>query len=189
MFAFVKTPHWERTEPDTREAFTELVEHLGARVEEVELFASASEGWQWHRTIMAAEMALNLEPEWTRGRARLSEPMQAQLATAREVRALDYLRALARVRPMVDSFRELFEQRYDAILTPAALGTAPSGLTSTGDPIFNALWTLCGMPAVSVPLMQGGNGLPLGIQLVGPRHGDARLLRTARWLVAAVRAD
>ncbi|MCD6042829.1 MAG: amidase, partial [Burkholderiales bacterium] len=40
--------------------------------------------------------------------------------------------------------------------------------------------------AISLPLMQGGNGLPLGVQLVGPRHGDARLLRTARWLTAQV---
>src|SRR5438876_761725 len=47
-----------------------------------------------------------------------------------------------------------------------------------------ALWTFCGMPALSVPLMQGANGLPLGVQLVGPRHGDGRLLRTARWLVS-----
>jgi Asp-tRNA(Asn)/Glu-tRNA(Gln) amidotransferase A subunit family amidase len=113
--------------------------------------------------------------------------MRAQLASAQEVRAADYLRALAHVRPMQESFQELFEQRYDAILTPAALGTAPAGLASTGDPVFNALWTLCGMPAVSVPLMQGANGLPLGVQLVGPRHGDARLLRTARWLAANVR--
>jgi Asp-tRNA(Asn)/Glu-tRNA(Gln) amidotransferase A subunit family amidase len=44
------------------------------------------------------------------------------------------------------------------------------------------------MPALSVPLMQGANGLPLGVQLVGPRHGDARLLRTARWLVARAAA-
>ncbi|HEV8142275.1 MAG TPA: amidase family protein, partial [Methylomirabilota bacterium] len=61
---------------------------------------------------------------------------------------------------------------------------APRGLTSTGDPIFCSLWTLCGMPALSVPLMQGANGLPLGVQLVGARHADGRLLRTARWLVA-----
>jgi Asp-tRNA(Asn)/Glu-tRNA(Gln) amidotransferase A subunit family amidase len=187
MFAFVKTPHWDRTAEDTRAAFAELVEHLSGQVEEVELFLSATEAWQWHRTIMAAEMAVNLELEWTRGRARLSEPMRAQLASAQEVRAADYLRALAHVRPMQESFQELFEQRYDAILTPAALGTAPAGLASTGDPVFNALWTLCGMPAVSVPLMQGANGLPLGVQLVGPRHGDARLLRTARWLAANVR--
>jgi Asp-tRNA(Asn)/Glu-tRNA(Gln) amidotransferase A subunit family amidase len=53
---------------------------------------------------------------------------------------------------------------------------------ATGDPIFCALWTLCGMPSVSVPLLRGANGLPLGVQLVGARHGDARLLRTTRWL-------
>ncbi|HXG15007.1 MAG TPA: amidase family protein, partial [Calidithermus sp.] len=81
------------------------------------------------------------------------------------------------------SLRELFEQRYDAILTPAAPGTAPAGLESTGDPVFCTLWTLLGMPALNVPLLEGDNGLPLGVQLVGPRHGDARLLRTARWLV------
>jgi Asp-tRNA(Asn)/Glu-tRNA(Gln) amidotransferase A subunit family amidase len=79
---------------------------------------------------------------------------------------------------------EMFEQRYDAILTTAATGTAPLGLESTGDPMFCAIWTMCGLPAVTVPLMRGANGLPLGVQLVGPRHGDARLLRTARWLVA-----
>jgi Asp-tRNA(Asn)/Glu-tRNA(Gln) amidotransferase A subunit family amidase len=44
------------------------------------------------------------------------------------------------------------------------------------------------MPALSLPLMQGGNGLPLGVQLVGPRHDDARLLRTARWLAARAAA-
>jgi Asp-tRNA(Asn)/Glu-tRNA(Gln) amidotransferase A subunit family amidase len=46
------------------------------------------------------------------------------------------------------------------------------------------LWTLLGMPALSLPLLQGENGLPLGVQLVGRRNYDARLLRTARWLVA-----
>jgi Asp-tRNA(Asn)/Glu-tRNA(Gln) amidotransferase A subunit family amidase len=88
----------------------------------------------------------------------------------------------------VASFTDLFEQRYDAILTPPAFGTAPAGLESTGDPAMCALWTLCGLPSLNVPLMQGANGLPLGVQLVGPRHGDARLLRTARWLVEHVRA-
>ncbi len=81
------------------------------------------------------------------------------------------------------SLTALFEQRYDAIITPAAFGTAPKGLESTGEPAFCALWTLCGMPAPSVPSLQGASGLPLGVQLVGARHRDARLLRTARWLV------
>jgi Asp-tRNA(Asn)/Glu-tRNA(Gln) amidotransferase A subunit family amidase len=110
-----------------------------------------------------------------------------RLERGRQVPALDYLRARSRIPELNESFGELFSQRYDAILTPAAVGTAPEGLGSTGDPAFCMLWTLCGMPAMSVPLMQGANGLPLGVQLVGPRQGDARLLRTARWLVARIR--
>ena len=79
--------------------------------------------------------------------------------------------------------------RYDAIITPAAVGEAPAGLDSTGSPIFNSLWTYCGTPAITLPLMQGPNGLPLGAQLVGRRGDDARLLRTARWLMARVAAE
>jgi Asp-tRNA(Asn)/Glu-tRNA(Gln) amidotransferase A subunit family amidase len=55
--------------------------------------------------------------------------------------------------------------------------------------MFCTLWTFAGMPAINLPLMQGENGLPLGVQLVGPRHDDARLLRTARWLAKAVETD
>ena len=73
-------------------------------------------------------------------------------------------------------------------MTPATAGTAPQGLASTGDPAFCTLWTLCGMPALSLPLMHGANGLPLGLQLIGPRHDDARLLRTAAWLATRVEA-
>ncbi|HEX6413827.1 MAG TPA: amidase family protein, partial [Burkholderiales bacterium] len=97
-------------------------------------------------------------------------------------RALDYQRALRRIAPTVEGFDELFMQRYDAIITPPALGTAPKGLASTGDPAFCSVWTLLGMPAITLPLMQGENGLPLGVQLIGRKGYDARLLRTARWL-------
>jgi Asp-tRNA(Asn)/Glu-tRNA(Gln) amidotransferase A subunit family amidase len=182
MFAFVKTPHWERTDPDTKEAYAELQETLGKQVEEVELFPSAAEAWDWHRTIMEAEMAANLEPLWVAGREKLSEKLRALLERGRETRALDYQRALRRIAPAVESLDELFQQRYDAILTPPALGTAPKDLGSTGDPVFCSIWTLFGMPAITAPLMQGENGLPLGVQLVGRKGYDARLLRTARWL-------
>jgi Asp-tRNA(Asn)/Glu-tRNA(Gln) amidotransferase A subunit family amidase len=188
MFAFVKTPMWERTDDDTREGFAELMQHLGKLAEEVELFPSAVEAWDQHQTIMSAEMALNLEREYNSGRDRLSEKLRKQIEQGREVRAIDYQRALARIDPIHESFVELFEQRSDAIITPAAPGPAPKGLDATGDPAFCTLWTLCGMPAISLPLMQAKNGLPIGLQLVGPRGGDARLLRTARWLAAKVAA-
>jgi Asp-tRNA(Asn)/Glu-tRNA(Gln) amidotransferase A subunit family amidase len=182
-FAFVKTPLWDRVEPDAKDAFAELVGVLGDRVTEIALPDSAGQTWEWHRTVMEVEMAASLDAEWERGRDRLSEKLRALLARGREVRALDYQRALARAPLVNDAFAPLFE-RFDAILTPAAPGAAPRGLDSTGDPSFCTLWTYCGMPAVTLPLMQAANGLPLGVQLVGARHCDARLLRTARWLVA-----
>ena len=185
ILAFVRTPAWERAAEETKEAFKELVAELGERVIEIDLPESASNAWDWHRTIMAAEMAANLDLEWERGRAQLSEQLRALLARGREVKALDYQKALARIELLNEGFAEIFEQ-CDAILTPAALGTAPKGLDSTGDPAFCSLWTLCGTPAISLPLMNGENGLPMGVQLVGARDHDARLLRTARWLSTEV---
>ena len=68
----------------------------------------------------------------------------------------------------------------------ATLGEAPVGLDSTGDPAFCTIWTMCGVPALNMPLLQGPNGLPLGAQLVSYRGDDARLFRTARWLLESL---
>jgi len=188
MLAFVKTPHWDRVDAESKEALGELVEALGDRVEEVEYFASAGEAWDWHKTIMEVEMAANFEREWDAGRDKLSDQLRGLIERGREVRAVDYQRALRGIAPVVASFDDLFMERYDAVLTPAAPGTAPKGLAATGDPRFCSVWTLLGMPALSLPLMQGAGGLPLGVQLVGRRNFDARLLRTARWLAGRVEA-
>ena len=183
LFAFVKPPVWERADADMRDAFAELTGQIKDRLVEIELPPTTAEALEWHRTIMEAEMAANLDREYERGRDRLSVSLRAQLARGREIRALDYQRAVARIPLLNAGFDEMFE-RCDAFITPAAAGTAPKGLESTGDPAFCTLWTLCGMPAVNLPLMRGSNGLPLGVQLVGARGSDARLLRTARWLVS-----
>jgi Asp-tRNA(Asn)/Glu-tRNA(Gln) amidotransferase A subunit family amidase len=184
--AWVKTPIWERADESTRQAFDELATALGAQCQEYPLSDTLAQAWDWHRTIMEAEMALHLDAEYEKGRERLSESLRAQLARGREISALAYQRALARVPRLSEGFDELFAA-FDAIVTPATRGTAPP-LESTGDPAFGTLWTLAGMPALSLPLMHGPDGLPLGVQLVGRRHDDARLLRTARWLQTQVLA-
>src|SRR5690606_13825356 len=89
--------------------------------------------------------------------------------------------------PLADALESVFDE-FDAILTPAAAGEAPSGLHATGSPAFCTIWSYLGMPAITLPLLQGGNGLPIGVQLVGKRGNDARLLRTARWLVQHLNA-
>jgi Asp-tRNA(Asn)/Glu-tRNA(Gln) amidotransferase A subunit family amidase len=185
-FGFFRSGRWSALAEDARAALEELVEHLGGRVEEFELTTGADELAERHRVIMDAELAVNLGREWETGRDRLSAPLRARIEHGHAVPAPEYLAAKAAAGPLMATFTELFEQRYDAILTPAVDGTAPAGLESTGDPAFCTLWTMLGLPSMSLPLLQGANGLPLGVQLVGPRHGDGRLLRTARWLAQSV---
>jgi len=184
-FAFVKTPRWSMVTSDAQAALRELVGVLGDRVEPVEV--EEGDAIEWQRIVTDVEAAVNLDREWTTGRDRLSPALRTRLERGRAILARDYLQALAQVPPLIARYAGPLEHGYDAILTPAAPGTAPEGLASTGDPMFNSVWTLCGMPAVTLPLMTGGNGLPLGVQLVGARHQDGRLLRTARWLVEHLR--
>lgn len=179
--AFVRTPHWKDTTDDTREAYDRLIEALAGHVTEVAMPAAAVPAWDWHRTVMETEIAENFDAEWQSGKDRLSASLRGQIERGRSVPKADYRHALAQI-PVVDAlFKDLYAQ-YDAILTPSVAGTAPRGLGSTGDPAFCTLWTFCGMPAINVPLLHGANGLPLGVQLVGPRMGDARVLRAANWL-------
>ena len=184
--AFVKTPHWERADADLKEGYAELIEALGEHVEELDLFPSAQQAWDWQRLVMDAEMAANLEPLFLTGKDKLSQRLRELIERGREAKAVDYQRVLKALPAVRETFDELFMERYDAILTPSALGTAPKGLSATGDPVFCVPWTLFGLPAINVPLLRGANGLPIGVQLVGRRNFDARLLRTARWLAAKV---
>jgi Asp-tRNA(Asn)/Glu-tRNA(Gln) amidotransferase A subunit family amidase len=189
MLAFVKTPHWDRMSSDAKDGFGELVESLGKQVEELDLVPSALDAWDWQKLIMEAEMAASFEREWERGRDKLSPQLRSLIERGREIKAVDYQRAQRGIAQVVASFDDLFMERYDAIITPAALGSAPKGLESTGDPAFCSMWSLCGMPAISLPLLQDAGGLPIGVQLVGRRNFDARLLRTARWLNASLEAN
>ncbi len=185
--ALVRTPFWQRLDADARGAFDELAESLGGHAEPVDLPDSAARAIDWHRTIFEADLAASFELEYERGADKLSASLRGQIERGRQVTAVDYQKALARREIVNEGFEELFAG-FDAIVTPATLGTAPKGLAATGEPLLATLWTYCGLPATSLPLAHGENGLPLGIQLVGARGDDARLLRTARWLCAALAA-
>jgi len=184
--AFVKSPVWDRAEPGTQEAFAELADFLGPETVTEEPLGSAFDDIvELHRVIMEADLARNFAAYYEKGRERLSEVLCTMIERGQKVTAVEYNNAVAWRDRLHDALDELFVE-YDAILTPATVGPAPEGLGSTGSPIFCTLWTFLGTPAVSLPLLQAGNGLPLGVQLVSARHDDTRLLRNARWLAAKV---
>ena len=180
--AFVKTPVWNQAETDTKEAFAELVTHLGENVAEVQLPEIFNDAVEQHRRIMEADLARSFEREYARGKDKLSSILREMIERGQKVLAVDYNHAVSQIPILNRTLDNTFEW-YDAILTPATTGEAPVGLESTGSPIFCTIWSLCGMPAITLPILQGAHGMPLGVQLVGPRDDDARLLRTARWLV------
>lgn len=180
-FAFVKSPVWDRAEPDTREGFAELAEALGEQCDEVELPAPFDDAVRWHRTVMCADLAKSLASIYDNGKDRLSDVLCAMIEEGQQCLAVDYNRARDMIEVLDAGLEQIFN-RYDAIITPAAPGEAPEGLETTGDPIFCSLWTFVGLPAVSLPLLQGSSNLPIGVQMIGERNGDARLLRNAHWL-------
>jgi Asp-tRNA(Asn)/Glu-tRNA(Gln) amidotransferase A subunit family amidase len=185
VFAFTRTPNWDDAEEQTRLAFDEVAQALGEQSLPFTVPAIFLDAWQWHATIMEADLARNYHTLYERGRDRLSESLRGQIERGQRVTAVDYNNAVARIRATGLAFEEIFD-RCDAILTAATAGPAPHGLDSTGSPAFCTLWTFAGMPAVTLPLLTAENGMPMGIQLVGRRGDDARLLRTARWLVSWV---
>jgi Asp-tRNA(Asn)/Glu-tRNA(Gln) amidotransferase A subunit family amidase len=184
-FAFVRTPAWPHAEPVTGPAFAELIEVLGDAANEVELPPSFERAVELHRIVMDVEMAHNLHRDYEKGADKLSAGLRQLIERGRGHSAVDYARALAGAASLNRMLDPVFDE-YDAILTPAAPGEAPRDLGSTGNPVFCTTWTYLGTPAVTLPLLQGEGGMPLGVQLVDRRGKDARLLRTARWLVDTV---
>jgi Asp-tRNA(Asn)/Glu-tRNA(Gln) amidotransferase A subunit family amidase len=74
----------------------------------------------------------------------------------------------------------------DILLTPAAHGEAPLGISSTGNAVFNFVWTSLHVPCVTVPAGVGSEGLPLGIQIVGRNGDDRATLAWAQWVASAL---
>jgi Asp-tRNA(Asn)/Glu-tRNA(Gln) amidotransferase A subunit family amidase len=184
-FAFVRSPAWKHVEAPMSAGFAELVETLGEAASEVELDAGFERALDMHRTVMEVEMAHNLHRDYEQGRDQLSERLRGLIERGRRQLAIDYTRAVAGAAPLNSALDPVFDE-YDAILTPSAPGEAPPSLETTGNPAFCTIWTYLGTPAVSLPLLRSQAGMPLGVQLVGRRGNDARLLRTARWLATTL---
>ncbi|MEO5883295.1 MAG: amidase [Caldimonas sp.] len=179
---FVRTPWWNQVDPEAREAYEAFVELMQGIVVEAELPPIVTQVVEWHSRVNEAELAFALQREWHHHPAQLSPALRERVAQGMGMPVIDYLVARDRIPHVACAFDDYFEH-YDAILAPAALGAAPKGLASTGDPLMQTVWTFGGLPTVSLPLLTLDGGLPLGVQAVGRLHNDGRLLRTCRWLV------
>ena len=179
--AFVRTPMWDKADAETREAFEALAKRLEDCVAAVDLPDAYAAAWDDQRVIMYTDMAHNFGALVVRGGEASSQQLRDLVAEGSRTNALRYLAARDNAPVYAAGLNEIFK-RFDAILTPSTPGIAPRGM-ATGNPVFNTLWSLTGLPAVTLPLLSGEGGMPIGVQLVGAAGDDARLLRTANWLV------
>ena len=179
--ALFDLPYGNLMTPDAVAALQEVVSALGGRVTQYPAPKSFARIIQCHQVIHEYEIARNLSRQMDERWDDISENLKPVLARGRDRSDDEYGEAMQLVGEARDYFADVFND-IDAIISVGAAGEAPLKETGTGDPIFCTIWTFCGLPAVSLPMLTGSQGLPIGLQLIGSNQGDDRLLRTARWL-------
>lgn len=181
---FCRTPDWAEAAAETVAALEQTCMQLsaaGATVADCNLPVRFAELGEVHRTIEYFEIARALHHEYRHHRGQLSAGLAARVTAGLACPGEDYETAsrLAReCRALIDDcFRE-----FDVLLTPSAIGEAPVGLSSTGKAVFNRMWTLLGLPCLTLPRYRGGTGLPVGIQIIGRFRADRKMLDVATWV-------
>jgi Asp-tRNA(Asn)/Glu-tRNA(Gln) amidotransferase A subunit family amidase len=180
----VRFEKWSRAEPEQQQVFEAAIAKLrdaGAVLDEPDLSEFDRANWKAINIILASEGAAIFADLVARNPDRTSDHLKSLVESGRAIAATDYLAAKA----AQDKFRRALTGElsgYDALVTLPAFGEAPAGLHYTGDAEYCAPWTWLGMPAVTLPVGFGKNGLPLGLQIVGEYRNDHRTLRVAKWI-------
>ncbi len=182
---FCRTPAWEHASADTQALLERTASRLAAAGAAVADAAPVPADFLDHQhRIFAFEAARNYAYEYEEHGDRLSPGLRDGLLTpGREMPLSDYIAAIEAAEAFRARLDDVFGE-FDVLLAPSAVGEAPVGLDSTGDARFNAIWTLAWTPCVTLPAGAGQQGLPLGIQLIGPRFRDEALFDAAAWVEA-----
>ena len=186
LFAYINLPFMNELEADAKEAFGEVKDELKGQIKNVEFPKAFSEIPKWHKIIAESDMAKSFSVDYQKFKNLLSDQIVETIERGQKYKATEYNEACLKINEVTAYFDEFFHH-YDAILTPSACGEAPKDLKTTGNPIFCTIWTYCGMPSISLPLLQGKNKLPIGIQLVSSLYDDERLFRNATWLTGKIK--
>lgn len=183
-FAFMRTAKWDAADASAKVALEGFAAKLGGDCQEVEMPAEMADAWASQSVLQHYDNAKFYGPLLDAHGDAMTESLQNYIAEGRQMTEAQYRAAIAG-RDQSYAWLQSIYADYDAILCLSAAGAAPKGLDWTGDPVFNAFWTYVGVPCVNLPLLEV-DGMPMGVQLTGPRGGDGPLLRTARWLEAHV---
>ncbi|KAI2640997.1 amidase [Xylaria nigripes] len=181
-FAIVKTVVWPHAGAGTAAALdagVQLLRKHGAEVEEIELPSEFDLAPEWHRIMLHSEGRPTFLPEYRLSKDKLSPFLAGHVENVGRISRAAQLEAydgIAALRPKIDDIA----RKYAAILTPSVIDEAPVGIESTGNPVFNSMWTALHTPVVNIPGFKGPNGMPVGLSLVAPRYYDRHLLAVSK---------
>jgi Asp-tRNA(Asn)/Glu-tRNA(Gln) amidotransferase A subunit family amidase len=161
----------------------------GAIVEDYDLPAAFNDLHEAHADIVQTEGGTSFLPEYLSSYAILAPDLRGKVENARGVTPEKLLASYTLADACRPAFDQLFGRGLDVILTPSAPGEAPEGLHTTGSAIFQSMWTLLHVPCVAIPVGRGPKGLPVGVQVVGSRMTDMRLLAIAKALAPVIDTD
>jgi Asp-tRNA(Asn)/Glu-tRNA(Gln) amidotransferase A subunit family amidase len=181
----VRGPYWDRADPEVRSAIETFAASLG-QVDVLDLPSTFSAAEATLGVIMNSGIAHAYRHDFERGAAMMADVLVNIIKRGQGLSAYDVLEAFEARDRMRQTF-DAIAAPYDAVMTAAAVGIAPPRSQGTGDPIFATTWTLIGAPTVTLPLLEGTGGMPIGVQLVGRGRDDAGLLRAAAWLEQTTR--
>ncbi|THD71672.1 MAG: amidase [Bradyrhizobium sp.] len=160
-------------------------ERAGASVRALALPEIVAEAWRIHPVVQDFEAHQSFAWEYRVNYDAMPPLLRGRLDESRDITPAAYDAARGVANQARRALARVFED-IDVLLTLSALGAPPEGLASTGDPRFNRLWTLMGVPCVNVPAYVTADGLPVGVQIIAPFGGDARALEAARFVEAAL---
>ena len=174
-FAFIKGPVWGSGDQDMQEKIKQFVDNSNLEIASVELGDDFIEAARCHEIIMNGSISRSLANYYENNKSKLHPFTIARFEAGKSVSTNSYIDAIEKAKKMKQTLSEIF-LKFDAIITPAAPGQAPRDLMNTGNAIFNGYWTMLGVPAISLPLLEGKDGLPMGIQVITSWNKEAELL-------------
>ena len=187
-----RTPYWPDAEPASRSAVETVAEKArgsaGHGVEEVDEVPDAENLNEWQDVIMHGEARISLLAEYGAGKQGLHEDIIEEVEVNRGITP----RAMAEAYDGIGGLRPVFDRRladYDAWLTASVPGEAIPRRDGNGEATFNRLFTALQLPCVTIPGLAGPSGLPVGVQLVGARFADMRVLAAASVLEDLLAGD
>jgi len=164
--------------PAVRQAFDALASRLegaGCEMRKFKLPSAFDAAHDIHETIYRRSLCYYFRMEWESGQHSFSPGLADMIEGGTHIDMPAYEAALSGQTELARQYDSIVSD-FDAVICPSTADEAPLGLDAPDIPDHCLIFTMCYAPSVSLPLLRGSTGLPVGLQLASRRFNDIKLL-------------